>query len=410
VYSRQGLREGPDCGQGALPLRCHEYTCSSAGGLAIHMGSNGSSPEDSPRIRVVDFFSGCGGTSAGLQAAGAQIVLGIDKDSCARATFTTNFPGAAFFEKDVRKLRTAALAPFLDADQGGRWLFSACAPCQPFSRQRRDKRENDDRAPLLWELIRFVRRYRPSYVFVENVPGLQSLSQQLGPFDRFVAALERFGYSVGSGIVEAMRYGVPQRRGRLVLIASRLGSVQLPLPTHGPNTPAPKFSTVWEWIGDLPPIAAGEVHASVPNHRSMRLSPLNLKRIRATPEGGGRKDWPKHLRLRCHSNGYRGHSDVYGRMRKHLPASGLTTRCLSLSNGRFGHPTQDRAISVREAASLQTFPRDFIFHGSLEAMATQIGNAVPVLLAQRFGDWFVEDARRHGWSATPERTHSAEIP
>lgn len=350
---------------------------------------------DTARVKVIDFFSGCGGTSAGLQAAGAEIVLGIDRDPCARATFTANFPGAKFLERDVRKLRTAALAPFLEADQSGHWLFSACAPCQPFSRQRRSKRKNDDRAPLLWELIRFVRRYRPSYVFVENVPGLQSLSQQLGPFDRFVAALRRFGYSVDSGIVEARSFGVPQRRGRLVLVASKLGDAQLLAPTHGPSTPRPRFSTVWDWIGDLPPIAAGEAHSDVPNHRAMRLSPLNLKRIRATPEGGGRRDWPNGLRLRCHSSGYSGHSDVYGRMRKHLPASGLTTRCLSLSNGRFGHPTQDRAISVREAASLQTFPRDFIFHGNLEAMATQIGNAVPVLLAQRFGDWFVEDARRY---------------
>lgn len=304
------------------------------------------------------------------------------------------FLGRSFL-REMSENFAPPLAPFLEADQSGHWLFSACAPCQPFSRQRRSKRKNDDRAPLLWELIRFVRRYRPSYVFVENVPGLQSLSQQLGPFDRFVAALRRFGYSVDSGIVEARSFGVPQRRGRLVLVASKLGDAQLLAPTHGPSTPRPRFSTVWDWIGDLPPIAAGEAHSDVPNHRAMRLSPLNLKRIRATPEGGGRRDWPNGLRLRCHSSGYSGHSDVYGRMRKHLPASGLTTRCLSLSNGRFGHPTQDRAISVREAASLQTFPRDFIFHGNLEAMATQIGNAVPVLLAQRFGDWFVEDARRY---------------
>jgi DNA (cytosine-5)-methyltransferase 1 len=349
--------------------------------------------QNQPRLKVVDFFSGCGGTSAGLREAGAEIILGIDHDPAAKRTFTANFPEAAFLQRDIRKLRTSALAPFHERHRNSYWLYSACAPCQPFSKQRTDRRRHDERAPLLWELVRFVRRYLPEYVFVENVPGLQALAQQIGPFDRFVAALGRLSYAVHAGIVEARSFGVPQRRGRLVLVASRLGPVQFPEPTHGPNTPRPHFSTVWDWIGDFPAIAAGETHPTVLNHRAMQLSPLNLARIKATPEGGGRKDWPKRLQLRCH-HGYGGYSDVYGRMRKDLPSSGLTTRCLSLSNGRFGHPTQDRAISVREAASLQTFPRDFVFLGNLGNMATQIGNAVPVLLARRFGEWFVSDAAR----------------
>lgn len=348
---------------------------------------------DSP-LKVVDFFSGCGGTSAGLHRAGAEIVLGIDCDEAACQTFTANFASAAFLKRDIRKLPTSALAPYLADHQNAKWLFSACAPCQPFSRQRTDRRDNDERAPLLWELIRFVRRYRPAYVFVENVPGLQSLSRQLGPFDRFVKALRRFGYNVQDAIVEARTYGVPQRRARLVLMASLVSEVALPAATHGPGTEHKKFSTVWEWIGHLPAIKAGESHPTIPNHRAMQLSALNLKRIQATPEGGSRRDWPPNLRLRCHRGGYRGHSDVYGRMRKAMPASGLTTRCLSFSNGRFGHPTQDRAISVREAACLQTFPTDFVFYGNLGSMARQIGNAVPVLLAERFGDWFVADAKR----------------
>lgn len=345
-------------------------------------------------VKVIDFFSGCGGTSAGLRRAGAEIVLGVDYDPDACRTFTANFPKAGFLQRDIRKLRTSELEPYLAKHKNAKWLFSACAPCQPFSKQRTHRRENDERAPLLWELVRFVRRYRPDYVFIENVPGLQSLSQQLGPFDRFVKALRRFGYNVQAGVVEARTFGVPQRRARLVLVASLVGEAQFPKPTHGPGTRHKNYSTVWDWIGHLPRIKAGETHPTVLNHRAMQLSPLNLKRIRATPEGGSRGDWPRHLRLRCHRGGYRGHSDVYGRMRKTMPASGLTTRCLSLSNGRFGHPTQDRAISVREAACLQTFPSEFVFYGNLEAMARQIGNAVPVLLAKRFGHWFVADARR----------------
>jgi DNA (cytosine-5)-methyltransferase 1 len=134
------------------------------------------------------------------------------------------------------------------------------------------------------------------------------------------------------------------------------------------------------------------------------LSPRNQERIRATPEGGGREHWPKHLLLRCHLDDYDGHTDVYGRMRRNAPASGLTTRCISLSNGRFGHPLQHRAISVREAASLQTFPRSFRFHGSLNSMARQIGNAVPVLLARQFGRAFARHFRRYA-AELPGMTH-----
>ena len=139
-----------------------------------------------------------------------------------------------------------------------------------------------------------------------------------------------------------------------------------------------------DWIGDLPKIAAGDTHPTIPDHRAAGLSALNLKRIRATPEGGGNRDWSDELRLKCHEDAT-GYSDVYGRMSWDRPASGLTTRCISYSNGRFGHPEQDRAISVREAACLQTFPMDFQFAGSLSSMARQIGNAVPVRLAEAVG-------------------------
>jgi DNA (cytosine-5)-methyltransferase 1 len=134
----------------------------------------------------------------------------------------------------------------------------------------------------------------------------------------------------------------------------------------------------------LPPIQAGEVHPDVPNHRASALTPLNLQRLQATPPGGTRADWPEELTLKCHQN-HRGHSDVYGRMRADSQAPVLTTKCTSISNGRFGHPYQDRPISVREAACLQTFPQDFVFEGSIKSSTRQVGNAVPVLLAQRMG-------------------------
>ncbi len=342
-------------------------------------------------VKVVDFFSGCGGTSAGLRAAGLGIILGLDRDSSAASTFQFNFPEAAFIEADIRHLPVEALEPHLEEYLGHMLLFSGCAPCQPFSRQNRMRKDDEDQASLLLEFLRFVEYYVPDLVFVENVPRL---GKATGPGERkifadFVESLADLGYDTSHGVVRAQDYGVPQRRERLVLVAGFGRRMTFPPRTHGPDAPHTEYAKVWDWIGDLPAIEAGEEHREVPNHRAARLSELNMRRIRATPLGGGRRDWPKELHLECHSKGYRGHTDVYGRMHKDRPASGLTTRCISLSNGRFGHPEQDRAISVREAACIQTFSRNFLFHGNLASMARQVGNAVPPLLAQRFGEWLV---------------------
>jgi len=341
------------------------------------------------RIQVADFFSGCGGTSAGLRQAGMQIVLGIDADPDAAATFQLNFPEAHFIQKDIRLVRTRDLKCYFDP--ACPVLFSACAPCQPFSKQNRAKRRADVRASLLDELHRFVRHLKPDYIFLENVPGIQRVRSRRGPLARFLRLLATLGYNVNCQVVDFLDYGVPQTRRRFVLSASRSGNVCLPRPTHGTrhgNTPR---STVWEWIGDLPAIPAGGKSENIPNHEAAALSPLNLRRIASTPEGGDRRDWPDALVLDCHQ-GHEGHTDVYGRLHKDRPASTLTTRCISYSNGRFGHPTQHRALSVREAASLQTFPRDFLFVGSLAAMAIQIGNAVPVLFARKFGESTLDHA------------------
>jgi DNA (cytosine-5)-methyltransferase 1 len=179
---------------------------------------------------------------------------------------------------------------------------------------------------------------------------------------------------------------VPQRRKRLVLLGSRLAPISLPPATHGPGTSNPNYVGAWQTIAHLPAIEAGESHAITMNHRAAGLSPLNARRIAATPHDGSRLDWDEDLRLTCHKKTYTGHTDVYGRIRTEGPAPALTTRCISLSNGRYGHPTQNRAISVREAACLQTFREDFVFSGNLNSMARQIGNAVPVLMAQKIGE------------------------
>lgn len=344
---------------------------------------------------LVDFFSGCGGTSLGFRTAGIRILAGVDNDPSSGTTFERNFPEAKFIDRDIRSMRPAELADVIGPVESSPLIFSACAPCQPFSKQRRQTKVSDDRIPLLLEFYKFVEYFMPTCIFIENVPGIQRGAAAASPFQEFREKVEKLNYYVSADVVSSASYGVPQRRHRLVALASLLGPITFPSPTHGPGRNHPKYSTVKDWIGDLPPIVAGEEHSTIPNHRASGLSELNLRRIRATPEGGGRKDWPKELELSCHTNGYKGHSDVYGRMSWDAPATGLTTRCISLSNGRFGHPKQDRAISVREAACLQTFPIDFIFTGNWESMGRQIGNAVPVLLASQFGTQIVSHIDEH---------------
>ena len=310
--------------------------------------------------------------------------LGVDWDESARNTFESNFKGAHFLCRDIRELTPDDLVPFIPPKRKRPILFGACAPYQPFSKQNRHQKRGDGRRTLLSEFHRFVSAFRPDYLFVENVPELHGDGRPDGPFHEFIELLDVLGYWHTHDVVIAYHYGVPQRRRRLILIASAIGPIGFPERTHGPNTKNFRLPTVWDRISSLPAIKAGETHPTVPNHRAAALSAINLRRIIATPRGGSRADWPKKLELDCHHE-HSGHTDVYGRMLKNQPAPALTTRCISLSNGRFGHPTQNRAISVREAACIQTFPMGFVFRGNLASMARQIGNAVPVELARVFG-------------------------
>ena len=323
-----------------------------------------------------------------------NIRLGLDIDPDTERTFKANFPKAEFVCKDIRQQSVDDLKPYLQRRYNRPRVFGACAPCQPFSSQNRSKHDRDGRRSLLGELHRFVKAYLPEYIFLENVPGLQAFGAQDGPFTDFIRLLNSLNYYYDDQIVMAYNYGVPQSRRRLVLLASLQGPVSIPPPTHGPRTKHPNLPVVWDWISDLPAIEAGEAHTDVPNHRAAKLSAQNLLRIRTTPVGGDRRSWPQTLELECHQK-YSGHTDVYGRMLKDRPASALTTRCISLSNGRYGHPTQDRAISVREAACIQTFPRKFTFHGNLNSMARQVGNAVPVEMAGVFGRFIIKHYHFH---------------
>lgn len=352
-------------------------------------------------VKVFDFFSGCGGTSCGFRQAGMEIVMGLDIDADAASTYRANFPQAEFIQSDIRTLPTEALTHLL-TDRKSPILFCGCAPCQPFSKQNLQKDINDPRRDLLTEFGRFVQAWNPDYIFIENVPGMQRIKSNDGPLQNFMCLLADLEYYYQIDVLPALWFGVPQTRERLVLLASKFPSIKLPEPTHGLNKAA--FSTVQDWIGNLPKLCAGETHPDDPDHQAATLSDINLERISLTPQGGGRECWPKKLWLDCHRD-HKGHTDVYGRLAWNKPAAGLTTRCISYSNGRFGHPEQNRAISVREAACLQTFPRHYIFKGNLNSRARQIGNAVPPLMAQRFGEAIMEHV-----TASNSTIHSQQHP
>jgi DNA (cytosine-5)-methyltransferase 1 len=352
-------------------------------------------------IKVFDFFSGCGGASKGFMQAGLEPVFALDNYIHAAKSFEKNFSGTKIletlcFEKEIPKIaflldsienvKPEALQPIVNSYAGHPLLFAGCAPCQPFSQQKTVRPKQDDRKSLLDYFRVFIEHFEPEFVFVENVPGIQKVSvTDGGPFDNFIATLEEKKYSYEYDVIKAQDYGVPQKRKRLILIASRLGSISFPQKTHGPGTAHPKYATPKEWMSGFNRLNAGESDPSDPNHQAGNLSKLNLQRLRATPVGGDRFSWPKELQLACHTNGYKGHTDVYGRVKWDELSNCLTTKCTSISNGRFGHPEQDRAITPREAARLQTFPKSFIFEGGVSVAGRQIGNAVPVLLTKKFG-------------------------
>ncbi|HBI1381574.1 TPA: DNA cytosine methyltransferase, partial [Acinetobacter baumannii] len=302
-------------------------------------------------------------------------------------TYQANFPEALFYNVDIRELDEKELAKAFKEKNREKepLLFVACAPCQPFSTQNKSKSEDDIRRTLLDETHRFISKLKPEYILVENVPGLQKIDKEKdGPYKRFITFLESKKYKITEFIAKSEEYGVPQKRKRFVLLASKSGKIEIPAKTHGEGLEPIK--TVRDFIGEFPAIKAGEIHPDDLWHRSPTLNERNLVRIQNTPEGGDRRHWPNHLINECHK-AHSGHMDVYGRMSWDKPAPTLTTRCYSYSNGRFGHPdtNQHRAISVREASRLQTFPQDFIFKGSVVEASRQIGNAVPCEMAKQFG-------------------------
>jgi DNA (cytosine-5)-methyltransferase 1 len=393
--------------------------------------------QSAPRFLAVDFFCGAGGTTRGLIDARGYVIAGIDKDARCRETFVDNnynafidYSAPRFLHMDVfpkspdypsgkqRELFAALddLIPYYQCKARDiPMLFAICAPCQPFTRLSRNELSQKRKAirkrdrNLLREACKFVKKFQPDLVLAENVAGIDD-PKYGGVWEDFRKHLDRLGYVTGSKIVCASRFGIPQYRKRSILIAAQneavrrerfadLFQTELLVPESDPNA---NLISVAEAIGHLPPLGPGETHPKIRNHSTRGMSDLNRKRLSEAKPGmsNAYMETTKFgdLSLKCHRTvngrlGTRCFSDVYTRMRPDHPSPTITTRCHSISNGRFGHydPKQVRGISIREAAILQSFPADYVFYpeDQVEPLARMIGNAVPPKLAEFFAGYLV---------------------
>ena len=353
--------------------------------------------ESSPlSISAVDLFCGVGGLTYGLQQAGINVVAGLDVDETCKYAFEENNPfpeknKAKFISKDIREFTSAELSELYPKDSIK--LLVGCAPCQPFSAHTRKNknRSSDDRWSLLDDFGRLVEKVNPHLIAFENVP----LIRKENIFRNFCNRLRSLYYYLHPElIVYSPDYGVPQKHRRLVLIASTWDNFEL-LPKRHSNSPEDglhRFQTVEDAIGNLPKIDDGEVCEQDPLHRSRKLTDNNKKRIKQSKPGGTWKDWDEELRLPCHQKpSGKGYTTVYGRMDWNDLAPTITTQFINLGSGRFGHPKDDRALSLREGALLQTFPAGYKFIEpdspiTVSRIASYIGNAVPVDLAKVIGE------------------------
>lgn len=337
------------------------------------------------KIKVIDLFCGIGGLTHGLIKEGLDVVAGIDNDLSCEFGYVKNNK-TQFIGKDILKVSAGDIDDLFGPKRNIIRVLAGCAPCQPFSKLNLNDITKKQLEPLA-KFAQLIEQTQPDIVSMENVSDL-AVRGKYKVFTRFLKTLKKNKYKYKYEVVDVSEFGVPQRRRRLVLLASKLGEIELVKRTH-----ENKKVTVRDVIKYLEPIDAGQSSKKDLLHRARKLSPLNLKRIKATPkDGGDSSDWSEDLILECHKKesgkSYRG--SVYGRMRWDEPAPTMTTQCIGLGNGRYGHPTQNRAISLREAAIFQTFPDYYQFSDPTKPIqagkvAKFIGNAVPVRLGSIIG-------------------------
>ena len=300
---------------------------------------------------VVDLFCGIGGLSHGFIKEDFKVLAGIDSDISCEYGFTTN-NNSRFICSDISDLNPAEIQKLYP--QNSLKILVGCAPCQPFSRYSGfNKTAKDSKWALLNAFSNIIEKTQPDIVSMENVPQLAKYNKN-GVYSDFIKTLTNNNYFVSDTqkIVSCPEYGVPQKRKRLVLLASKLGNISL-IPAQFDRG---NYPTVRQAIEHLPKIEDGQACKTDFLHRAQKLSALNKKRIRLTKQGSGWRDWPEELRLNCHKKlSGTTFGDVYGRMKWDAPSPTLTTHCIGLGNGRFGHPEQHRAISIREAATVAIF-------------------------------------------------------
>lgn len=343
-------------------------------------------------LKAIDFFSGAGGLTNGLMAAGISVLAGIDNDGSCKETFEKNNTGAIFLMKDIAKYKPEDLENDLNIKKNDDdMIFAGCAPCQFWSIIRTSKEKSKKTKNLILDFQKFVEYFKPGFVVVENVPGISSKKDS--PMGNFIAALEFFDYDVAHDVTDMSLYGVPQKRRRFTLLASRVAKISLPKATE-------KTITVGDVLGiknGFSKIKAGTKDKTKFLHTAASLSKKNLERLSMTPKNGGdRSNWQnkKKYQLPCYASGEKNFYDTYGRMWWSKPSPTITTKFFSVSNGRFVHPEENRAISLREGATLQTFPKDYQFFGtSIASVAKMIGNAVPPKFAKIIGEQIIMSVR-----------------
>lgn len=356
------------------------------------------------KIKAIDLFCGAGGVTRGLLDAGIDVVAGFDIDNSLKKVYEENNirqngDKVIYFDKKVETITKKDIYKLVGSKterkkQKEKFLLAGCAPCQPFSLKNKNRHDKTDhRRTLITYFADLVKETKPDFVFMENVAGLANLEPD--NLEYFLNTLKDEGFSVATGIVNAKNYGVPQNRKRFVVLASKESEVKIPEGEY--DGVAKSYKTVGDTIQNLPSLNPGEESFGMANHKCANLSELNKIRLKATPKNGGsRTSWKKNLWLNCHlddnGNSKQGHGDVYGRMSWEKPAPTLTTKFNSITTGRYAHPEQDRAISLREGAFLQSFPKNYIFYGNMQAIAKQIGNAVPPKMAEAFGDYLMKSS------------------
>lgn len=338
------------------------------------------------KIAVVDLFCGVGGLTCGLRKAGLNVVAGIDRDPTCEYAYTENNK-AKFIKADVSSYPAEEIQKLFEGAETK--ILVGCAPCQTFSAQSRKIRKQkdltkDSRWTLLNSFADYVEKIQPDVVSMENVPELRKFDI----FKDFCTRLNTLKYKYDFQIIDCAKYGIPQKRHRLVLLASKFAPIQLVLSN---SKRFAKKRTVRDMLGDLPPLECGQTHEKDRLHKCAGLTPINLERLKYSKQGGTWRDWPERLMTSCHKKkSGEDFTSVYGRMCWDEPSPTITTQFFYIGAGRYGHPEQNRAISLREGALLQTFPKRYKFFRNPEDAAIgiigrHIGNAVPVDLGRIIG-------------------------